>query len=474
MDLAVGFFPAVLADLTAQAQQGGLAPFDHQRLYAGEYVCVMREGHPLARGPMTLKRYCDAHHLLVSFSGPSLRLRRRGAGLAGPQAPHRAHREPVLHCRPGGCGLGPAHRAAAPLRQGHGHGRTSWCCATCRSRFRRCTSIRCGTGARASAATTPGCGWRWERRRKRHSAPPVGRLGGRDDNRPVKIQLLSDLHLEVHPHYQPRPAPGADLLVLAGDIGSYQAGSLLAGDDFGLERFSPQARLAACRCCTCRATTSTTTWISTWPTRACAKPAIAWASPGWSARSCGWGRCASSARRCGPISTRWRALTISPHPARRRLLRKREKAFRAANYYLRKTGTTRHGEPMLAEGWREQALVCQQWLRQALAEPFDGTTVVVTHFAPSLLSADPRYGLTPGTAGFCNSLDDVAAPGAAVAAWPSALPARLHGRRLPRRRQYPGLCGQGRAGRHSASSWCSMCQRANSACRPIARPKTSC
>ena len=39
--------------------------------------------------------------------------------------------------------------------------------------------------------------------------------------------------------------------------------------------------------------------------------------------------------------------------------------------------------------------------------PFDGTTVVVTHFAPSLQSADPRYGLTPGTAGFCNHLDDL-------------------------------------------------------------------
>src|SRR5512132_1742320 len=69
MDLAVGFFPAVLADLTAQAQAGGLAPFDHQRMFEGEYVCVMRQGHPLARGPLTLKRYCDAHHLLVSFSG---------------------------------------------------------------------------------------------------------------------------------------------------------------------------------------------------------------------------------------------------------------------------------------------------------------------------------------------------------------------------------------------------------------------
>ncbi|MBC5763839.1 LysR family transcriptional regulator [Ramlibacter albus] len=69
IDLAVGFFPAVLADLTAQAQAGRVAPFDHERLYHGEYVCVMRDGHPLSRGPLTLKRYCDAHHLLVSFSG---------------------------------------------------------------------------------------------------------------------------------------------------------------------------------------------------------------------------------------------------------------------------------------------------------------------------------------------------------------------------------------------------------------------
>jgi DNA-binding transcriptional LysR family regulator len=69
IDLAVGFFPAVLADLTAQAQSGGMAAFDHQRLYDGEYVCVMRKDHPLSRGPFTLKRYCEAHHLLVSFSG---------------------------------------------------------------------------------------------------------------------------------------------------------------------------------------------------------------------------------------------------------------------------------------------------------------------------------------------------------------------------------------------------------------------
>ncbi len=69
VDMAAGYFPAVLADLTAQAQAGGKAAFEHQRLYDGEYVCVMRKGHPLASGPFTLKRFCTAHHLLVSFSG---------------------------------------------------------------------------------------------------------------------------------------------------------------------------------------------------------------------------------------------------------------------------------------------------------------------------------------------------------------------------------------------------------------------
>ena len=56
----------------------------------------------------------------------------------------------------------------------------------------------------------------------------------------MKIQLLSDLHLEVHPHFEPTPAPGADVLVLAGDVGSYQSGSQLVDADFGLARFSPK------------------------------------------------------------------------------------------------------------------------------------------------------------------------------------------------------------------------------------------
>jgi DNA-binding transcriptional LysR family regulator len=68
-DLAIGHFPAALADLTARVQVGETVSFVHQRLFQGDYVCVMREGHPLAAGPLTLDRYCGARHMLVSFSG---------------------------------------------------------------------------------------------------------------------------------------------------------------------------------------------------------------------------------------------------------------------------------------------------------------------------------------------------------------------------------------------------------------------
>ena len=68
-DLAIGYFPAVLTDLTARSQAGAAVAFTHQRLYDGEYVCAMRRDHPFASGPMTLNRFCAARHLLVSFSG---------------------------------------------------------------------------------------------------------------------------------------------------------------------------------------------------------------------------------------------------------------------------------------------------------------------------------------------------------------------------------------------------------------------
>ncbi len=74
VDLAVGYFPAVVADINLQTMQSGTPDtFAHVQLYSGEYVCVMRRGHPLAadldHAPLTIDAYCAAHHLLVSFSG---------------------------------------------------------------------------------------------------------------------------------------------------------------------------------------------------------------------------------------------------------------------------------------------------------------------------------------------------------------------------------------------------------------------
>jgi DNA-binding transcriptional LysR family regulator len=65
IDLAIGFFPGVVAQLQGATE----TPIRHERLYAGHYVAVMRKQHPLADKELTLDRYCDANHLLVSFSG---------------------------------------------------------------------------------------------------------------------------------------------------------------------------------------------------------------------------------------------------------------------------------------------------------------------------------------------------------------------------------------------------------------------
>ncbi|MCG2585218.1 LysR family transcriptional regulator [Massilia sp. TS11] len=65
IDLAVGFFPGVAAQLSSDTS----SPIRHERLYSGDYVCVMRKHHPLAQVDLTLDNYCSANHLLVSFSG---------------------------------------------------------------------------------------------------------------------------------------------------------------------------------------------------------------------------------------------------------------------------------------------------------------------------------------------------------------------------------------------------------------------
>ena len=232
----------------------------------------------------------------------------------------------------------------------------------------------------------------------------------------MNIQLLSDLHLESNPHFTTRPVPGADLLVLAGDIGSYQNGSQLLTlgiADFGLARFSPLPVAQG---------------GAAWPTpvffvpgnheydgldfdeaharlrTACERLGMVWLERQTVVLQ--------GVRFIGcTLWTDFDALTteraFTGEVTLAEQLKLRGKALRAANFYLNKNHSLRGGVPLLADAVREQGLASQAWLRQALAVPFEGKTVVVTHFAPSLRSADPRYGLSPGTAGFCNALDDL-------------------------------------------------------------------
>lgn len=226
----------------------------------------------------------------------------------------------------------------------------------------------------------------------------------------MKIQLLSDLHLEADPTFQAEPAPGADVLVLAGDIGSYQQGGKLAEEDFGLARFSPLPQHAGWPCPVIFVPGNHEYDMQDFDAgharlrAACDRLGLIWLERETAVLD--------GVRFAGTtLWTDYDAIALQDPKVQAgdlgALLRLREKAFRAANFYLRKTGGTRGGEAFLAEPMREQALQCQQWLRQALAQPFDGPTVAVTHFAPSLRSADPRYGLIPGTAGFCNALDEL-------------------------------------------------------------------
>jgi len=184
----------------------------------------------------------------------------------------------------------------------------------------------------------------------------------------MNIQLLSDLHLESNPTFMPQAATGADVLVLAGDIGSYQAGSALAlaGDaDFGLARFSPRHG---------------------WPSPVLFVPG------NHEYDGLDFDEAHSRLQEtCARLGITWLEREVVQMGS------------------VRFVGTTLWTDfdalgPLAGQPIPDP-LQCQDWLRHALNTPFDGSTVVVTHFAPSLHSADPRYGRVPGTAGFCNALD---------------------------------------------------------------------
>lgn len=204
----------------------------------------------------------------------------------------------------------------------------------------------------------------------------------------MKLQLLSDLHLETET-FDPQPAPGADALVLAGDIDSrWDAYTRFAGwpvpvfviagnHEFDGRDFD--TALAGLR-------------------ELCAKLGFVFLERDEHLHTTAGGQ---RVRLLG--STRWSDFDAFGPAGRAR-------AERAAAYYLRLMATTRGGQPFDAAAVRSEALACRAWLEDRLARPAQGRwdqTLVITHFAPSLRSADPRYGSQPGTASFCNADDDL-------------------------------------------------------------------
>ena len=206
----------------------------------------------------------------------------------------------------------------------------------------------------------------------------------------MKLQLLSDLHLETET-FHPEPAPGAELLVLAGDIDSGWGGYerfagwpvpvvVVAGNHEFDGRDVDEALVGLRALCQRLGFTFLES-----------EEHLFTAADGQRVRILG--------------CTRWSDFDLFGPQQRAR-------AERAAEYFLRLMGSTRGGRAFDAAAVRAEALGCRAWLEDALAVPARGRwehTLVVTHFAPSLRSADPRYGKQPGTASFCND-DDALIP----------------------------------------------------------------
>jgi len=204
----------------------------------------------------------------------------------------------------------------------------------------------------------------------------------------MKLQLLSDLHLETEA-FDPEPAPGAELLVLAGDI---DAGWT------GYERFAgwpvPVIAVAGNHEFDGRELDDA------WPAlrEHCADSGIRLLQRESLVVETATGR---RVRFCG--ATRWSDFDLFGSAGRPR-------AERAAGYFMALMAATQRGRPFDVAAMRAEGLACRSWLESALAEPGHGrwdATVVITHFGPSLRSADPRYGRQPGSASFCNADDDL-------------------------------------------------------------------
>jgi len=208
----------------------------------------------------------------------------------------------------------------------------------------------------------------------------------------MRIQILSDLHLETE-DFVPEPNPAAELLVLGGDIdASWEALARFAGWPVPVLMVAGNHEFDGREV------------DDAWP--ALRARCEAFGITLLERESLVLGD-AAGARIRFVATVRWCDFDLFGEEGR-------AAAMRAAGYYMRIMRSTRHGAAFDPEGVREEALACRAWLAAELARTADwDRSVVLTHFAPSLRSADPRYGAQPGTASFCNA-DDALLPRAST------------------------------------------------------------
>jgi UDP-2,3-diacylglucosamine pyrophosphatase LpxH len=206
----------------------------------------------------------------------------------------------------------------------------------------------------------------------------------------LKIQILSDLHLETE-QFVPQPAPDAEVLVLAGDVdtrwrefdhfANWPVPVIFVPGNHEFDGRDVHEALAQLR------VLSREMGMTLLEQDCCTLT----------------GRDGRRIRFVG--TTRWSDFDLFG-PALQ------AKAQRAATYYVKIMKSSVGGQVFDAAAVRELALQCKAWLAETLAlqptpeAPWDAT-VAITHYSPSLLSADRRYGSQPSTASFCNADDDL-------------------------------------------------------------------
>jgi predicted phosphodiesterase len=197
----------------------------------------------------------------------------------------------------------------------------------------------------------------------------------------LRIHFLSDVHLEVAP-YAP-PATGADLVVLAGDIHNGAAGFewarrtfrvpvlYVAGNHeyYGGEFGMVQGALAAAAGASGVRLLDCTQHVE------------------------------QDIRFLG--CTLWTDYSLVPADRRARVIensRTRNPDFDAIGFATRKFAP----EDAIALATRHRA-----WLKERLDESFDGTTIVITHFAPHPRSIAPLYANHPANPYFVLDLEEM-------------------------------------------------------------------